>query len=1040
MIAALVRFSVHRPGLVIGLALAVAGFGVFRLFGAHLDVFPEFSPAQVVIQSEAPGLDAEAVEALVTAPVEAAIAGVAGLESVRSQSIPGLSVVTVTFAEGGDLHRHRQLVAERLAGALPRLPAGIVPGITPLTSSASTLLGVGLTSAERSLFELRALADWTVKPHLLSVPGVADVNVFGGKLRQWQVQLEPLHLARHGVTVQDAAAAARKATALRGLGHIENANQRIVIAAEAQAAGVAELARVPVAERGGQAVLLGDLGRVAEAAAPSISAASIDGREGVFLMVQGQLGANTHAVTLALEQALAELAPLLARESVTLHPGLFRPANFIETAVGNVRSDVLIGAALVVSVLFLFLFNSRTAFISAVAIPLSLLAAILVLEGLEVSLNIMVLGGLAIALGEVVDDAIIDCENIFRRLRENGTLAAPRPPRQVVFDASMEVRSSVVYATFVVALVFVPLLTLPGIAGKLFAPLGLAYIFAILASLVVAVTVTPALSCLLLARGRLSAADPPLIRWIKPRYAALLTRIERRPRQVIAAAVLATAGGLGMLPLFAGEFIPPLKEGHYIIHMAAIPGTSQAESLRIGQRVSAAIRAIPGVQSVAQWVGRAENGADTFGVHYSEFEVEIGPLPGEEQRRILAAMRRVLAGEEGGGGAGGFPGVNFAVNTFLTERIEETVGGYPAAVVINLFGPELDRLDRDALAVARSLSGVKGATGVEVQAPPGQPQLSVRLRYDRLAAEGLAPADVLDVLQAAYAGLPVGQVYREGRTIPVAVTLAEAGRRNIAQVAGLALRSPAGRIVPLSQVADVALAEGRYKILHEGGKRMQTVTCNLAPGEDLRDFVARARARLAEEVSLSPGNYLVVTGAAAAEQAARQDLLAHSLLAGTGVAGLLYLAFGSLRNLALTFVNLPFALIGGVLAVLVTGGWVTLGSLMGFVTLFGITLRNSIMLVSHYQHLVEREGEPWNSATAIRGALERLPSILMTALVAALGLLPLALGSGQPGREIEGPMAAIIVGGLATSTLLNLLVLPTVLLHHGRFRPAGERP
>jgi Cu/Ag efflux pump CusA len=645
----------------------------------------------------------------------------------------------------------------------------------------------------------------------------------------------------------------------------------------------------------------------------------------------------------------------------------------------------------------------------------------------------MVLGGLAIALGEVVDDAIIDCENIFRRLRENRARADPLPPWRVVLDASLEVRSSVVYATFIVALVFIPLITLSGVAGKLFAPLGMAYILAILASLAVALTVTPALSLLMLGRASLSAADPPLIRWLKPYHERLLLRIERRPYAMMAATALFLAIGIGVLPLFSGTFIPPLREGHYIIHMTAIPGTAEREMLRLGNRVTAAIRNVAGVKSVAQWVGRAPNGADTAGVHYSEFEVELGTLPAEQQERILRDIRTALTGEEGSAGAarGGFPGVNFAVNTFLTERIEETVSGYAAAVVINLFGPELDDLDRDAAAVAKVLATVAGARDVQVQAPPGTPQLTVRLRPDRLAARDMAVSDVLDALQAAYQGTPVGTIYQGGQATDVVVILAPNEQR-LDRVGALPLRTPSGVMVALREVADIRVAEGRYKILHAGGKRAQSITCDVA-ASDLVDFVARARAAIAAQVVLAPGNFLSFAGTGEAQAKARSDLIVHSLLAGTGVLLLLYMAFGSARNMLLTLSNLPFALVGGVLAVLVTSATLSLGSVVGFVTLFGITLRNAIMLVSHCRYLVETEGLAWNAQTAVRAALERLPSILMTALVTALGLLPLALGSGQPGREIEGPMATIIVGGLFTSTLLNLLVLPTLLIHFGRF-------
>ena len=1037
MMSALVRFSIRFNGVIIGLASLVVLYGLYSLTRSNLDVFPEFSPTQLVIQTESPGLSAELVEQLVSQPIEQSIAGTVGIELMRSQSIPGLSVVTIIFDEGTDVFRNRQVIAERLATLSNRLPRGIIPNITPLTSAASTVMGIGLTSDKRSLMELRTLVDWSIRPHLLAVQGVADVNTFGGDVRQFQIQVEPDKLVRYGVSLQQVMEAADKATGVRGTGFIENNNQRIIINSEGQALTPAALGQTTLLYRNGQTVRIADIGKVVEGAAPSISSAQINGKTGIYLSIQGQLGANTHGVTQALEKALQQIEPSLHAEDVTLHKGLFRPANFIETAIEGVRADILIGSVLVITVLFLFLFNARTAFISATAIPLSLLTAIVVLSYFNIGLNIMVLGGLAIALGEVVDDAIIDTENIFRRLRENRLLPMPLPTHRVVFNASMEVRSSVVYATFIVALVFMPLLTLSGVAGKLFAPLGLSYIAAILASLAVALTLTPALCYLMLGNAKLESEDPPLIRSIKQGYVRLLYRIEKHYRLVIGVATVLIALGLGILPLFRSQFIPNLYEGHYIMHMTAVPGTSEQESLRIGKKVTEAIMGIKGVKSVVQWVGRAPNAADTFGTHYSEFEIEIGTLSGEEQTRILNEIREQLAGEvedEDGDGIAepGFVGVNFAINTFLTERIEETISGYPASVVINIYGRDLDALDRDAQAVAGVLATVDGATDVLVQSPPGTPQLVIRLRNERLLQWGLQPTDVLDSIRAAYESVPVTQVYDGNRVIGVSVVLADNLRNDITQVAKLPLKNIEGRIVRLGDVADVTQENGRSKILHAGAKRIQTVTANVA-NRDIQSFAKEMKQRIRQQVQLSPGNYVTFSGEAEAQAKSREDLIVHSLLAGVGIFLMLYVAFGRLRNLLLTFANLPFALIGGVMAALFTGGWISLGSLVGFVTLFGITLRNSIMMISHYQHLVDEEGMTWGLETAIRGASERLPSILMTALVTALGLLPLAAGSGQPGREIEGPMATIIVGGLVTSTILNLLILPTIMLHFGRF-------
>jgi CzcA family heavy metal efflux pump len=1038
MMSSIVRFSIRFYGVIIGLAILVVLYGIYSLTRSNLDVFPEFSPTQIIIQTESPGLSAELVESLVTQPIETSIAGTVGVSEMRSQSIPGLSVVTVIFNENSDIYRNRQVVAERLSTLSNRIPQGITPNITPLTSSASTVLGFGVTSKERSLMELRTLVDWTVVPHLLSIPGVADVNVFGGDVRQYQVQIDPNKLLQYQININDVVEATKKATGVSGAGYIQNSNQRIIVNTQGQAATPEAIAKATLKHINGHTIKIGDIGRVIEAAAPSISAAAINEETGIYLSVQGQLGANTHAVTLAIESALQDIKPTLESEKVELHEGLFRPANFIETAIEGVRTDILIGSALVITILFLFLFNVRTAFISATAIPLSLLTAIVILSYFNVGLNIMVLGGLAIALGEVVDDAIIDTENIFRRLRENRSLDQPLSIFKVVYNASMEVRSSVVYATIIVALVFVPLLTLSGVAGKLFAPLGLAYITAIMASLVVALTITPALCYLLLGNAKLESADSPIIKSIKTVYVKLLYKIEQNFKLVLVASFIFIALGLGILLLFKSHFIPALHEGHFIMHMTAVPGTSEKESLRLGKQVSKVLRTIDGVKSVTQWVGRAPNGADTFGTHYSEFEIEIGTLSGTEQDRILAEIREELAGEaedqdDDGVAEVGFVGVNFAINTFLTERIEETISGYAASVVINVFGTDLDALDRDAQNIAALVSEISGAEDVLVQSPPGTPQAVIRLRPEKMQEWGLTAVDILDALRASYESVPVAQVYLGNHVVGLAVVLEDEARDDIGDIKNIPFFNPDGKLLYLKDIAFITQENGRSKILHAGAKRIQTITANVED-RDLSSFNSELQKKIKSDIKLHKGNYIEFTGEAEANAQSREDLLVHSILAGVAIFLMLYVAFGRLRNLLLTFVNLPFALIGGVLAALLTGGWISLGSLVGFVTLFGITLRNSIMMVSHFQHLIDKENCIWNFETCIRGASERLPSILMTALVTGLGLLPLAAGSNQPGREIEGPMATIIVGGLVTSTILNLLILPTIMLHFGKFK------
>jgi len=1029
MLAGIVRFALRRPGVVVALALLLTAYGAYLLHGASLDIFPEFAGKRVVVQTEAAGLSPEQVELLVTQPIERHLAGLLGLQTLRSESLQGLSVVTVLFADETDLYRDRQMVSERLALLAGQLPASAGPPVAvPLSSASATALTLGLTSRQHDLMELRALADWTVAPRLMAVPGVADINVFGGEVKQLQIQLDPDQLWRHGLGVDDVVRAAQRATGLPGAGFVENGNQRIALRVAGLPDSADALSQVAVSHRDGVTLTLGDVATVTAAPRPPIGAAAVGGEPGVVMMVIGQYGANTLSVSRAVESALAELQPGFGRQGITLHPRLFRPADYIERSVANLSGHLLVGGVLVMLVLYAFLFNLRTAFISALAIPLSLLGAVIVLLALGVNLNIMVLGGLAIALGEVVDDAIIDTENIFRRLRENRARPAPMPVLRVVFRASLEVRGSVVYASFIVALSFLPLLTLAGVGGRLFAPLGYAYILAILMSLLTALTVTPALCHLLLAQRLDGTEHPPLIRWLGPRYASLLGRTSAAPKRLFLASAGICLAGLAFAPGLGGDFLPRLREGHYIVHTSAVPGTALAESLRMGNHLTAWFREIPGVVSTSQWAGRAERGADTYGSHYSEYEVRLKPLDGTGQQTVLDELRSRLER---------FPGILFEANTFLTERVDETLSGYTAPVVVNLYGDDLAELDAKAQQVAALMRRVDGASSVQLRSPPGAPLLQIRPRLETLSTLGLRPLDVAEAVQVAYEGRVVGKVHDRQRYHEVAVILAPERRSRLDHVAHLPLRAPDGRLLELGDAADIRQTGGRYNILRRGGRRVQTITCTVV-GRDLESFVNELKRRVMTEIAFTPEGYPEFTGAAVEQAEARRKLIAHALLAGAGILALVYLAIGSLRHTLLTLVNLPFALVGGVLAALVTGASLSLGSLVGFVTLFGITVRNSIMLISHYRHLVQREGQRWELATVLRGARERLPSILMTALVTALAMLPIAANSDNPGREIMGPMATIIIGGLFSSTLLNLLVLPALLWRYGRFEAADS--
>ena len=1107
MLQAVVGWSLHNRVVVVALALLLLGVGCYATWRARLDVFPEFAPPQVVVQTEAPGLSPLEVEQLVTLPIENAVNGLPRLDVTRSQSIQGLSVVTLIFQDRTDIFLARQQVSEHLAELAGQLPAGVKPPrLAPLTATTGRLLTVGFTPQPLSatdyvaavgdsstgvgglpwagLFlasqrnrplpnamQVRDAAQWFVRPRLLAVPGVAQVSIMGGEVRQFQVRVDPAALAAHGLSFTDVLDATRQSTGIQGAGFVENDSQRLTLQVEAQARTAAELGQTVVTTVQGTPVHLRDVAQVREGAEPKFGDAAVGGEPAVVLIGSKQFEADTLETTRRLEAELARLKPQLETQGIAYHPALFRQASFIEHAVGNVAWSLVIGAALVCVVLFVFLFNLRVAFISLTAIPLSLLTAVLVLSLCGVGLNTLTLGGLAIAIGEVVDDAIIDVENIHRRLRENALAPNPRPAFEVVLSASVEVRAAVVYATFIVALVFVPVFFLSGLQGRLFAPLGYAYVLAVLASLVTALTVTPALSLMMLSHrkaegeGRGASDDKsdafhsllaprpsPLLGWLQSIYDRLLRLTDRAaPPVLTATAALVVAAAAVMVWGVDRRFLPELRENHYVVHMRGLPGTSLVQSMATGKRVQEALTEVSGVRSVNQQAGRAELGEDTEGVEYSEFEVDLEPLAAEQADQVQAAIKERLAG---------FSGYNFEVLPFLSERIEETLSGIAtASVVVKVYGDDLDAIDRTAGSVSDALRRIPGAENVRIESQSGAPQVAVRVRPADAARFGLRTGQVLEAVHAAFQGEEIAQVYDRNRLYDVVVVLDPKARTRPDQVADLWLTtapadagplptadSPLPRVdaggpathgrIQLKQVADLYLSDGRYFVAHENGLRRQAATCNVARGRDPAAFAAEVRAAVAR-LNLPAGVMCVVGGEDEARRAAQWELSILSLAAGAGIVFLLWLAFQSVRGVLLLLVGVLFAWVGGVAAIYLYGAVLDIGSLIGFVTLSGITMRNGIMMVSHWRHLHDVEDVSWGPELIFRGARERLGPVLMTALVTGLGLLPIAWGAGEAGREIEGPMARVILGGLLNSTALTLFVLP---LLYRRFGRGGERP
>jgi CzcA family heavy metal efflux pump len=990
--------------------------GLWDARDTPLDVFPEFVPAQVSIQTEAPGLTPDQVETLITRPIEAAVSGAPALAVMRSESIPGLSVVSLDFAEGADPFRAHQDIAERLGRVAGTLPVGVAtPNLSPLTSSTMDLLKIGLVSDRLDPYELRDLADWVMKPQLLAVPGVARLNVFGGAVRQIHINPDLEALAAYGISLTELADAARAALALRGAGFVDMATQRILIESPVPRPDPQAVGEAVVTVRGGVPIRIADIAAVEIAPALRAGDTIVQGRPGALLTISSQFGANTMTVTHAIESALDELIPSLEAQGITVYPAMHRPANFIERALTNLRDALAVAAVLILVVLFAFLLDLRSAFISFVTIPVSLLAAIVALRYMGYTLNTMTLGGLAVATGVLVDDAIIDIENIMRRLRNNASLAEPLPRLAVVRDASLEIRSPVLFATLAVLAVFVPVYFMSGVQGRFISPLALAFMLAVLASLFVALTLTPAL-CALLLSARDIHVQPRWITALKRVQARLTTMVSVRLPYVAAAIAACFVAALFWLPSLGGEFMPEFQEGHFVVQASStLPGTSFEEMLGLGERMSAELLALPYLRTVEQQIGRAELGEDTWGPNRSEFHIEIDPGSEVDQATAQEEIREIVEA---------YPGLRTEVVTFLGDRFSESLTGETAAVVINVFGNDLDVLARVGARIEVALRDVPGLVDLSYERQSATPELLLLLDSRALADYGLTRRDVLDAAQTGLAGMTVGQTFAGARSVDVVLILAEELRNRPETLGTLTVQSPFGP-VPLAKLAHIEPAVGRSVVRHIDGQRRVVITFNVE-GRGLQSVVADAQRRIDALGALPEGVFVRFAGEAEAERAARLEIGLLSAIALCAVVLLLHICFRRRSFPWLVLVNLPFSMIGSIVAVGMTGIGLSIGTLVGLVTVFGVSSRNSILLLAHYEQLLDVEGLPWSTATMLRGAEERLVPILMTALVTALGLAPLAVGLGTAGYEIESPMAITVLGGLASSTLLNLLVLPAL--------------
>lgn len=1039
MLDRIILWSLRNRLVVLALGVLLIVFGIRAAEQSPLDVFPEFAPPQVVIQTEAPGFSPEEVESLVTLPLEYALNGTSNLETIRSSSAVGLSVITCIFEPGTDIFRARQLISERLQVARNRLPQGVGdPQMMPISSPVGIILKIALTSDKTPLMDLRTLADWTIRPRLLATPGVAQVVVTGGDVKQYQVIVDPIKLKDYNVTLDDVMEAARLSNRNAGAGFLVTSGQIITIQGQGRVRKLDDIANTVVAVRNGVPVTIRQVANVQIAPGFKIGDASLGETPCVYMTVLKQPWANSLTTTQAVEEALKGLQSALPPDvQITT---VFRQADFIETSIHNINTAILQGGALVILVLMLFLFSWRTGLISFTAIPLSLLAAIVVLRQLGGTINTMTLGGLAVAIGELVDDAIVDVENVFRRLRENRLKERPDPVLSVIYHASREVRHSIIYATFIIALVFLPIFALSGLAGRIFAPLGIAYILSILASLVVALTVTPALCYFLLPGAAGRSEESFTVRWLKRWYRRLLEPLLRHPWKIVASSAVLLIAALAVVPFLGGEFLPEFNEGNLIIRMTALPGTSLEETMRLGRTAMQRLRQVPEVITVAQRAGRAELDEDAFQTNASEIDVKLRP---SHRRRdeVLRDVRHQLEA---------IPGVTFNIKQFISERIEEVLAGTTGTIAVKIFGPDLPTLRQKASEIRAAMAAVPGVVDLQVEPQIMVPKLFVRFNHDVMAQFGLRSGDLASIIETAFRGSIVSHVFERQQTFGLLVrfdTKANGEQELPSQTQAVSsievvrqtlIDTPTGGKVPLANLADIKLASGPNVINRENAQRRIVVQANVS-GRSLTDVVEQIQQRIAQQVQLPTGYYIEYGGQYEEQVAAERQMLLLGSAAILGIFLLLFLAFRTVREVLLVMANLPLALIGGIAAAALTGGTLSLGSLIGFVAVLGIVVRNGIMLVSHYQYLMRYEGMPFGNELVVRGAMERLSPILMTALTAGLGLLPLALSVGKPGRELEQPMAVVILGGLITSTLLNMIVIPALYLKLGRPAPVEEQ-
>ncbi len=1013
MLNGLIKWSINKRFIVIVLAVVWAVAGVYLTAKTNVDVFPEFAPPQVVIQTESPGMVAEEVETLVTLPLEVALNGMPGLAQIRSASLVGISNITIIFSYGTDVYRARQLVNERIQLASANLPKGISqPTVLPVMPAIGDILKIGLVSDKTSPMELRTLADWDIRNRILAVPGVARVLIIGGEKKEFQVLVDPAKLQSYQVTLDEVERAVSDSNSVSAGGFLVTPDQQLSVQGLGRPKNVAEIAESVVAVRNNVPVLLKHVARIEVQPAFKLGDTVINNRAGVYLYVTKQPGVDTVQLTQNVERAIQDVRQSLPKDVQFIY--IFRQADFIQKSVSSVVTSILLGGALVVIVLLIFLLNWRSSVISLTAIPLSILSAILVLKFTGGSINTMTLGGLAIAVGEVVDDAIIDVENVYRRLRENKISSNRKPIHIVIYEACIEVRSSVVYATFIVGLVFLPVFLLSGVEKQIFAPLGLSYLIAIMASLFVALTVTPAMCMYFLSKDEtIPKNEPWTVTRIQKAYGVILEKVMAAPKTVLVASTILFTLSLGLLPFMGQAFLPHFRENSLIITSIGRAGQSLEATTRMGAGLEKTLLTQGEVQAMAQWAGRAELDDMAGGSNFSEFDVRLKDSD-KPIEPILAEIREHL--EE-------LPGVVSDVGSFISHRIDEVLsGGTRAGIAIKIFGPDLATLRQLGAQVSRTLNDVKGAVDVRMEPQVVVPRISISIDRQKAARYGVTSRHLIEDIETAFHGRVTSQVLEGQRLFPLRVWLDEPYRHNLDLVKRLLIDAPTGARIPISEVANISLVDGPNIVMREDVARRMVIQANTS-GRDVVSIVNEAKDKISNSVKLPKGYYIVYAGQYAAQKEASQTLLWTSVLTFCGILLLLNQALGSWKLTAVVASNLPLAVIGGILAVSLTGNVLSIGSLIGFISLFGISNRNTILLATHIQDLLN-QGLPFEEAV-FKGAMHRVAPVLMTALTAALGMLPLAIGKGA-GSELEQPLAIVIVGGMVTSTALTLIVVPAL--------------